>query len=175
MNLTLRTTLALLALCAGALAAIAVSPEPTPAHDEISAVELAEWIRARRPGLRLLDTRSADAMQRDHLPGAQSAADVGLGALRADDTLVVYADRRVDEATVTALRRKWGPQRVLRLHGGVEAWNDAVLFPVIRSDAPARQQRQFVRRAQLSRYFGGAPRVLDPGAAADRRRSRRGC
>lgn len=175
MNFAARSTLALLALCAGVLAAFARNPEPPPANDEISAVELAEWIRARRPGLLVLDMRSTDAVKRGRLPGARSAADVDFGTLGASDTAVVYADRRVDESTLEALRRQWGPQRILRLHGGVEAWNEEVLFPVIRSDASLRQQQQFVPRAQLSRYFGGAPRVLESGAPSILRRSRRGC
>ena len=41
-------TLATLAIGAAALAAIARTPEPPLAQDEVSAVELAGWIRARR-------------------------------------------------------------------------------------------------------------------------------
>ena len=158
--------LASLAICAAALAALARSPEPPPACDEISAVTLAEWIRARRPGVLVLDTRSAQAMERDGIPGARSAADFDGDAV---DTVVLYGDRRVDEAPPL----RGSPRRVLRLHGGIEAWNRDVLFPVIRGDAPEREKSEFASRAQLSRYFGGSPRVLEPGAR--RTRSRRGC
>jgi rhodanese-related sulfurtransferase len=174
-NAIVRTTLALIALVAGTLAAIARSPEPSPATDEIGAVELAEWIRDRRPRLTVLDTRSAEAMERDRLPGARAVADFDFGALRAGDTLVVYADQGMDAAAVEALLPRLGSVRVLRLHGGIAGWNDEVLFPVVRADASRRQQREFIPRAQLSRYFGGTPRVLEPGAAPNASRSRRGC
>lgn len=168
MKPAIHRVLAALAICAAALAALARSPEPPPAPDEISAVELAGWIGARRPGLVVLDTRTPDAMERDGLPGARPVA----GFDGADvDTVVLYGDRRVDQAPPL----RGNPQRVLRLRGGIAAWNEDVLFPVIRSDASEQLQREFAHRAQLSRYFGGSPRVLDPGAQARRTRSRRGC
>jgi hypothetical protein len=175
MTRAVHRALMLLALGAGALAAVAGSPAPPPARGDVAAVELAEWIRARRPGLQVLDTRSPDAMWRDRVPGARSAAELATGALDAEATLVVYADRNVDEDTLDALRRRSGTTRILHLHGGVEAWNAEVMFPWIRADASAREQREFAERALLSRYFGGSPRVLEPGAARPHGRSRRGC
>ena len=175
MNTIARTLFVLLALIAGSLAAIARSPEPSPAADEITAVALAEWIRDRQPGLAVLDTRVAGAMTRDRVPGARSAIGFDFGALSAGDTVVVYAEKDVDEETAERLRQQLRSRTLLRLHGGVEAWNDEVLFPVVRADASRGQQRAFATRAQLSRYFGGTPRVLEPGAAPNRSRSRRGC
>jgi len=167
-----RAVLALLALVVGMLAAIAGSIVPPPAADEVSAIELAQWIRDRRPGLLVVDTRSAEAFDRDRLPGARLIADIDADALRSADTVVVYADAGADAA---ALRELSNVPRVLRLHGGIAAWNEEVLFPVIRADASERQQRDFAPRAVLSLYFGGSPRLLDPGASPARGQSRHGC
>ena len=175
MNTLARTTLMLLALSSGALAAIVGDPRPSRAADEVAPVELAEWIRDRRPGLLVLDARTAPSIERDRLPGARPLAGVDAAVMSASAIVVVYADKRVDDATLEALRRRASPHRVLRLHGGVAAWNTDVLFPTIRADASAAQQREFVPRARLSRYFGGAPRVLEPGTSANRARSRLGC
>ena len=163
-----RLLLAALATCAGALAAAAGSPVPPLARDEISATQLAEWIHARRPGLVVLDARPAESMQRGRLPGARAVAEFEGDA---GATVVLYGDRRAEEVPT------WrGPAlRVLRLRGGIEAWDRDVLFPVLRADASEAQRREFEPRARLSRYFGGSPRVLDPGAKASRVRSRRGC
>lgn len=163
-----RLLLAAIASCAGALAAVAGSPAPPLARDEISAIQLAEWIHARRPGLVVLDARPAESMQRGRLPGARAVAEFEADA---GATIVLYGDRGTDG--VPAWR---GPAlRVLRLRGGIEAWHRDVLFPVVRADASEAQRRQFESRARLSRYFGGSPRVLDPGAEANPVRSRRGC
>jgi len=167
-----RAALALLALVLGSLAAIAGSVAPPPAADEVSAVDLAQWIRDRRPGLLVVDARAAEAFDRDRLPGARLIADIDADALRSADTVVVYAEAGVD---ATALRELSNVRRLLRLHGGIAAWNEDVLFPVIRADASERQQRDFAARAALSRYFGGSPRLLDPGASPARGRSRHGC
>jgi len=172
MNRHARSILALLALASGTLAAIAGTVAPPPATDEVPAAELAQWIRDRRPGLLVVDVRSAEAFDRDRLPGARLLADIDADALRSVDTVVAYADARADPAE---LRGMSNVPRVLRLHGGIAAWNEEVLFPVLRADASARQQRDFATRALLSRYFGGSPQLLDPGASPARGRSRRGC
>ena len=172
MNSRSRAMLALLALVAGTLAAIAGGTDPAPAADEVSAVDLAQWIRDRRPGLLVVDARAAEAFDRDRLPGAQLLADVDADAIGSADTIVVYADTRADAG---ALRQLSNAPRVLRLNGGIAAWNEDVLFPVLRADASERAQRDFTARALLSRYFGGSPRLLDPGATPARGRSRRGC
>lgn len=171
-----RTLLALLAIVSGTLAAMSGSVAPPPAADEISAVDVAQWIRARRPGLLLVDLRAAEAFDGDRLPGARLLADVDAAALRGADTVVVYAEARADAGAPRRISDVVPTvPHVLRLYGGIAAWNDEVLFPVLRADASARQQRDFATRALLSRYFGGAPRLLDPGAAPARGRSRRGC
>jgi rhodanese-related sulfurtransferase len=167
-----RIVLGLLALAAGTLAAIAGSVVPPPAADEVSAVVLAQWIRDRRPGLLVVDARAAEAFDLDRLPSARPIADIDADALRSADTVVVYADGR---AEADALHGLSNGLRVLRLQGGLAAWNEEVIFPVLRADAGARQQRDFATRATLSRYFGGSPHLLNPGASAARARSRKGC
>ncbi|MEO5625256.1 MAG: rhodanese-like domain-containing protein [Dokdonella sp.] len=167
-----RITLACAALVAGALAAIIGNAQPPLANDEITAVDLAVLLRGHKERLLVLDTRPADAFDAEHLPGARrqvmsSAENVG-------DTVVLYADRDVDSQVAEAMRVQTGT-RTLRLRGGMRAWNDEVLFPVVRDDASAQQRQQFEDRAALSRYFGGTPRRLEPGASAGKSRSRRGC
>jgi rhodanese-related sulfurtransferase len=168
-----RAMLVLLALVTGALAAIAGNVAPPPAADEVSAVDLAQWIRDQRPGLLVVDLRAAEAFDRDRLPGARLVADVDADALGSADTVVVYADARADAGALRGLSNV--PRVSVRLHGGIGAWNEEVLFPVLRADASAQQQRDFATRALLSRYFGGSPRLLDPGALPARGRSRHGC
>lgn len=175
MNRVTRRVLALLALAAGALAAVARSPRPPLADDELPATQLADALRARRGDLVLLDLRTDAAAASDRLPGAQAADDAALAALKPTDTLVVYEQNGTDPALAQAWRERVRVQRVLRLHGGISAWNAQVLYPKVRSDAPARRQREFEHDAERSRYFGGTPRRIAPGELAAAPRSRRGC
>ena len=120
----------------------------------------------------VLDLRDREAFDRNRLPGARHLADAGSAAIAAADTIVVYAGAGADAGPLHGLA---GAAHVLRLRGGVEAWNDDVLFPVLRSDARSGQQRDFTQRAERSRYFGGSPRLLEAGASPQRGRSRHGC
>ena len=174
MKLHSRAVLALLALVAATLAAVAGDVAPPADADEVTAVDLAQWIREQRPRLLVIDVRAAEAFDEDRLPGARRLDDVDAAALDAAGTVVVYSDADAD-ADARALHGLSSVLRPLRLHGGIKAWNEEVLFPVLRADANAKQQRDFEARARLSRYFGGSPRLLDPGASSARGRSRRGC
>lgn len=172
MNAHSRVLLAALALVAATFAAVAGDALPPLGADEISAVDLALWIRERRPHVVIVDARAVEEFDQDRIPGAQLAKDVAAVALTSADTIVVYTGAGADAGALLGMSRA---PRILRLHGGISAWNDEVIFPVLRADANATQRRDFAARAQLSRYFGGAPRLLDPGASPARGRSRRGC
>ncbi|MEG3190929.1 rhodanese-like domain-containing protein [Lysobacter sp. D1-1-M9] len=172
----IRLLLAGLALVAGLLAGIAASAAPPLADDEISAVVLARWIADRRPGLQLVDLRGQAEFDVDHLPGAVPLARADAAALpAADTTLVIYSDDSIKPDAVPQRLAGRDRQTILRLRGGLQAWSDEVLFPTIRSDASAARRRAFDERARLSRYFGGSPRVLEPGVDIGQPRSRRGC
>jgi rhodanese-related sulfurtransferase len=163
------------ALLLGLLTAVAGEPRPGPGADEITAMELAGWLRQQRPGLQLIDLRPADTMQGERLPGARALDQLDPQALEAAQIIVLVADGDVDAADAQALRQRWPKATLRRLHGGLRAWNAEVMAPVIRADAPAWQQADFAGRAELSRYFGGTPQVLDAAALAARPRSRQGC
>ena len=167
--------LAILLLSAALFAALAEQPRPAIADDEVSALQLAEWIRQRHPDLLLIDAQTQAPSDQRALPGAHALAGLDSDSLEAHRLVVIYAVDDFDPARAQALRKRWNRPDLLRLHGGLRAWNEHVLYPVIRADASARQQADFVRRAELSRYFGGSPQRLDPGAAARGGRSRQGC
>lgn len=162
-------------LALGLFAALAGEPRPAPGADDITAIALAGWLRQQRPGLQVLDLRPAEAMQGGRLPGALAIDQFHPQAKHAARTIVLVADGDIDAADVQALRQRWPDATLRRLHGGMRAWNAEVMAPVIRADAPASQQAEFVGRAALSRYFGGTPQVLDAAALAARPRSRQGC
>lgn len=170
----LRTALAVVALAGGAFAVVAGSPQAPLAADEISATELAQWLRERREGVQLLDLR-ADPDAEDGLPGAQRVAAVDRAARTRGGIVVVYAERSVDTNALALWRQSEPAVDYRRLRGGLAAWQSDVLYPVLRATASPEQRQQFSERAALSRYFGGTPRQLAPGEAPPQHRSRRGC
>ena len=181
MNTRLALGAGILLLAAGA--AIAGSPEPhggsaASLHsladeiehetDHVTALELADWIRRRRPGLRVIDVRADSEYQAYHIPTAERIPLGALTSARFDPgaTLVLYSEGGAHAAQAWVLLRTAGLRNVYFLRGGILDWMDDILNPV----APD----------ELTRYFGGVPRTTAvplPGHAGEvvARMRRRSC
>ena len=156
--------------------ATALATEIEREDDHVTALELAQWIRERKPGLRVLDVRSDSAYDAYHIPSAER---MPLGALvtlapKDDETLVLYSEGGAHAAQGWVLLRSSGHRHVYFLRGGLLDWMDDVMSPALASDSSR------TRVAALSRYFGGVPRAgvvplpVTAGSAVARVR-RRGC
>jgi rhodanese-related sulfurtransferase len=126
----------------------------------IAPVELAEWIRDRKPHLRVVDVRAEAEFDEYHMPRAERLTPATTFA--PDDTIVLVAGGSVRARNVFVLR------------GGVQAWIDEVLNPTITADATPAARAAYERASIVSRYFGGVPRVVDKRPALHSVR-RRGC
>ena len=137
-------------------------------EDHVSAVQLAAWIRARLPRLRVIDVRTPTEFRAFHIPGAEHVPLERLAAtpFAADETIVLYSEAGVHGAQAWVFLRALGHRRVFFLRNGLHEWLDDVMSPTIAADAPAGAQAAFARVAELSRWFGGTPRQLAGGAAA---------
>jgi len=119
--------------------------------DHVTALELADWIRAAKPGLQVLDVRSAGEFDRYHIPTARSMPLETLVTTTFDPnaTLVLYSEGGGHAAQAWVLLRALGYQHVFSLRGGLEEWLEDVMHPAAPTD--------------LTRYFGGFARK--PGDA----------
>jgi rhodanese-related sulfurtransferase len=123
----------------------------------ISAVQLAEWIRDGRPGLRVLDIRDSSAFATRHIPSAESVELLELSSVAPapGETLVLYSDDDLLDLQGAAWLTRAGHARVHLVRGGMSAWLADVIDPVVQGDSAAAI-------AALSRYFGGVPRAVSP-------------
>lgn len=131
----------------------------------VSATQLAEWIRSREPGLRVIDLRSADAFEAYRIPGARRHDAVSLDRLASSDRdvlVLVSADGRIPAQAGRHLRNS-GAREILVLHKGVRGWLEEVINPVLAAGTTPRARQRIEARAELSRYFGGQPRIGTPG------------
>jgi len=172
------------ALFLGALAPLAGSPfRASSALDphgaaRVGAVEVAGWLRERRP-IHIIDVRDSLRFEEFHLPRAVRLDDDELAALRLTqaDTVVLYGDEPVVARAYRALVAR--PARVLYMIDGVGEWLSDIMNPVIAPDASAEDRVAFAPIAELSRYFGGMPREGVPDSSGTRtlleRTRRRGC
>jgi hypothetical protein len=174
-QLSLNQKLGLVALALGALAVFAnVAPGHTVTlnakefltgvdrqEDHVTPAELAAWIIEGRADYRLVDVRDEKAFAEYHVPGAENVplATVLDGALARTDKVVLYGDGGVHAAQAWMVLKGRGFTKAYTLLGGLDAWKDEVLFPVMPQSPTAEQQAQFERAAQVAKYFGGQPRA----------------
>jgi rhodanese-related sulfurtransferase len=151
-------------------------------QDHVTAVELAAWIRDRKPGLRVVDVRGAEDFAAFHLPTAENLSLTALtrAPIRPDETVVLYSEGGTHAAQGWFFLRARGIEHVYFLRGGLYEWMTEVVNPTLPTDASPAQRAEFARTAELSRYFGGMPRiggsaaptaVDDPAAELPRRGS----
>lgn len=155
--------------------------------DHIDAVALAEWIRDRKPRLRIVDVRDDLAPDDYRIPGAE---DVPLKmvptlATHAGETIVLYSDGGGHAAQAWLMLRLRGVTNAFVLRDGLAAWEDDILAPQFPDSTNATAVARFRYVRELAAYFGGrpsaaprAPRSSDgiatPGAAGPPRR-RKSC
>jgi rhodanese-related sulfurtransferase len=189
--------LALAALASGALAAVAGSPRVSGkaidvaalAHDvqseadHVTAVELARWIRDRKPNLRIIDIRDSAEFEQYHIPQAERSAieSVVTAHFAPAETVVLYSGGGAHAAQAWVLLRARGERRVFFLRGGIAEWLENVLYPQIPVNAKGSYREEMDSVAALSRYFDGSPRrvnsivPVEPVKAAVTRVRGRGC
>jgi rhodanese-related sulfurtransferase len=135
-------------------------------EDHVTALELAQWIRDRKPGLRVLDVRSDSEYAAYHVPSAVRLPLSSIDTLRprARETLVLYSEGGAHAAQAWVLLRAAGFDHVYFLRGGLLDWVDDVMNPVVGADTSRAGRAADERTAALSRYFGGVPRTAAPGS-----------
>ncbi len=167
------------------LAAGGVFPGAPREPGRVSVLEVARWIRDREPDLHLIDLRSTEEFEDFHLPRAEQVDDLRATGIDVAERVVLYAE------SPEAARRAWreareaGYEGALFLADGVAEWLREIMSPRLSPDASAAERAAFDKVAQLSRYFGGLPRVAtaDELATEDdadassllQRTRRRGC
>jgi rhodanese-related sulfurtransferase len=173
-----RRALLLAASLLGALAPFAgtAAPKASPAANRenlIAPLELAAWLRDRKPGLRLIDVRNIQDFDVFHLPAAESGSSDSPPNLnfRDGDHAVFYGEGTIPFAMTERIARSplAGAFTTYILRGGLNAWVDEVLNPILLPEASAAEKAEFERTRELSRYFGGLPRVLNASEAAQHR------
>lgn len=148
----MRRALAIVAATGGVLALLAGSPYPLDVQrlatavaredDHVTAVELAAWLRGRKPGLRIIDLRTPAEFNDFHLPRAENVAIDALPStpFRSDETIVLVSAAGGHAAQGWVFLQALGHRNVYFLRGGVQEWTEALKQPAI------------------GRYFGGARR-----------------
>ena len=129
-----RRALAIMAGLGGALALVAGDPYAVKVdvhrlakavaqeEDHVTADELAQWIRDRKPGLRLIDVRTPAEYNKSHFPRAEnvpieSIASVAFGP---SETIVLLSEGGAHAAQAWVFLQALGYRNVYFLRGGMQ-------------------------------------------------------
>jgi rhodanese-related sulfurtransferase len=168
-------TLATLALVAGnpypdrsATELPPVLAELMPAADaQLEITTVAEWIRDRKHGLRVIDLRTADHYSHFHLPTAAHAPIRELAQMHftdSDVTVLYGTDQQQILRGVIALRAM-GIESVYYLEDGVGLWLKKIINPTLYQDPTEEERLQFEHEQEVAAYFGGLSRTNIPRSA----------
>lgn len=129
--------------------------------DHVTASELAAWIRDRKPNLRVIDVRDADAFAAYSIPTAENIPIDQLAhtSFSKEDTIVLYSEGGAHAGQAWVLLRALGLANVYFIAGGMVDWQEEIMAPEMPADATSEQKLAFETRAELSRYFGGEPQI----------------
>jgi rhodanese-related sulfurtransferase len=132
-------------------------------EDHVTALELARLIRARTPGLRVIDLRSSEEFGEYSIPGAErmSLPELTDKPFAHGATIVLYSEGGTHAAQGWFLLRARGIERVYFLRGGIFEWVDEIMEARIAPDATAAEREAFREVSDMSRYFGGQPSISD--------------
>jgi len=180
--------LAVTALVLAALAAVAGDTPAPGGPGEWTGIDLARAIREDPDGIAVLDVRGEDAFGEFSVPRSRPApADptalleaVRAGGAGPGDLVVVAGGERADPRPGWLWLRRAGFNRVHYVRDVLASWIDEIVSPVLAPDASPREREAWEEQAELSRYFGGFPRIAaedEGGGTSDRlrRAKRRGC
>jgi len=209
-NLSTPKKLALFALLLGIIAVFAGSPymgsevkvntkdlalTTVKNSDKIKSLELADWIIKGKADYTLVDLRNEDEYNQYFIP---TAINIPLVQLHESDLLrnqkiILYSEEDVNAAQAWFILKSKDFRGVYILDGGLNNWQEEVLFPKLAVNASKEEIAQFEKVKEISKYFGGSaqtdstqvaetkvnlptPQVTtQPGATKTKKKKREGC
>jgi rhodanese-related sulfurtransferase len=175
-RLSLQQRLALLTLLLGIIAAVAGNPYRgnrvsldtqelallvQNEQDHVTPRALADWIIKGKSDYRLLDLRSPKEFEDYHIPSAENVTLSGLNdfPILRNEKIVLYSEGGIHAAQAWFLLAAKGYKHAYILLGGLDAWNDEILFPTLTENATPTQKADFEKVKAVSAYFGGNPQT----------------
>ncbi len=130
--------------------------------DHINVDVLADWIIKGKSDYRLIDLRTEKEYNNYNIPTSENIPITNLldGELSRNEKIVLYSEGGIHSAQAWFLLKAKDYKNVYMLRGGMEEWNDKILFPKLTSNATQEEKAKFEIASAISRYFGGQPQVI---------------
>jgi hypothetical protein len=129
--------------------------------DHVKVEELADWIIQGKSDFRIIDLRSEKEYAEYHIPGAENIPIVTLenANLMKNEKLILYSEGGIHSAQAWMILKAKDFKGVYILFGGLDDWNEKILFPKIPENATPEQLTAFEKIKEVSKFFGGTPQT----------------
>jgi rhodanese-related sulfurtransferase len=127
--------------------------------DHVSAEELADWIIKGKSDYRLIDLRTEKEFMEYNIPTSENIplAKLPNSGLNRNEKIVLYSEGGIHSAQAWFLLKAKGFKGVYMLFGGLDEWNDKILFPKLAENAKPEETAAFEKIKEVSKFFGGTP------------------
>lgn len=124
--------------------------------DHVTPEELADLLMQKSRHVRVIDVRDSAAFATYHIPTAvrRDISELVETPFQTQDTIVIYSDGGIHAAQAWMLLAMQGRRNVFTLRGGLNEWNDKILFPVVSATSSQEERNRIEKRAL---FFGGVP------------------
>jgi len=129
--------------------------------DHVKVEELADWIIQEKADFEIIDLRTEKEYQDYHIPGARNIPISSLekANLLKNQKIILYSEGGIHSAQAWMLLRAKDYKGVYILFGGLDDWNNKILFPKIQENATPEQTIAFEKVKEVSKFFGGTPQT----------------
>ncbi len=129
--------------------------------DHVKVEELADWIIKGKSDYRLIDLNNESVFNDYHIPTAENITLTLLSesGLQRNEKIILYSEGGIHSAQAWMLLKAKGYKAVYMLTGGLDEWKDKILFPSLSTGASLQDSLNFLKIAEVSKYFGGEPQT----------------
>ncbi len=180
-NLTINQKLALVALILGFVAMFLNDPlkativkvdaselalKIQDKSSNVTVEQLANWLIQKNADFTLIDLRSEKLFNEYNIPTSINMKINDILSLQSpkNTKILIYSDDNLQAAQAWFLLKSKRFSAVYLLKGGLNEWTNKILFPSLSENASPDEKANFAKISEISKYFGGSPRMLIGGA-----------
>lgn len=130
--------------------------------DHVIVDEIADWIIKSRVDFRLIDIRTEKEYNEYNIPVSENIPITKLfdGKIARNEKIILYSEGGIHSAQAWFLLKAKDYKNVYMLKGGMDEWNDKILYPKLGANATDNEKAKFEIASAISRYFGGTPQII---------------
>ena len=131
-------------------------------QDEISVMELAEWLIEGRADFTLVDLRDEKSFNEYSIPASVNIPIENLldSDLMRNEKIILYGEDDIASAQAWFILKSANYKSVYILKGGLNEWKEKILYPKLAENASSEEKAEFEKIKQISLHFGGVPQIV---------------